>query len=138
VREMNASHSLGLNERVGNLLMAIHRRNNQNSRATADHQSQGPRFLRKPERIIRITQELGGVIEHQVQERIIAFQNAAGFTASLKLDANRLVKIATQIDDGFLLLLFGLHRRAAISAAATRLIGALIAVLMRHNENVEL
>ena len=78
-------------EGVGNALHAIHGTDEGDGGAPADHETEMSGVLGQLVRVVRITEILDGVIQHDVEERIKPLQSPTGLTASGKLDSDLLV-----------------------------------------------
>lgn len=63
------------------------------------------RFLRQLV-IVRVTQELDRVVQHQVEQRIVPLEDTRGFPAAGKLDPDRFFQVLAQVQDGFLAAFF--------------------------------
>lgn len=76
------------------------------------------RFLRQLV-IVRVTQELDRVVQHQVEQRIVPLEDTRGFPTAGKLDPDRLFQVLAQVQDGFLAAFFLVVATAAAAPGAT-------------------
>jgi len=56
------------------------------------------------------SEELDGVVQNDVEERVVAFQYASGFTATAELDADEFVHVPRQVQNSLLLLILQVSR----------------------------
>ena len=78
-------------EGVGDALHAVHGTDEGDGGAPADDQAEVPRVLGQLVGIVRVTEVLDGVVQHDVEERIKPLQSSTGLAAPGKLDSDLLV-----------------------------------------------
>src|SRR5690242_10494268 len=96
---------LGLHERVRNLLPALSRTDDDDGIAAGDDQAEVARLARHLERVVRIAQVLDAVVEHEVDERVVALEHARTLAPALELHTHILVEVAREVHDRLFLLL---------------------------------
>lgn len=94
-----------LDERVGYGFHSVHRTDHYDRRTSAHDKPQGPRVVRELVRVVGVSQELCGIIDDQVQQRIISLEDAGGLPSALELHANGFVQILGEVDDALFSLL---------------------------------
>ena len=78
-------------EGVGDALHAVHGADEGDRGAPADHQAEMSGVLGQLVGVVRVTEVLDGVVQHDVQQRIKPLQSPTGLTAPGKLDSDLLV-----------------------------------------------
>ena len=101
-QQRQCSH-VGLHERVGDGFHAVHGADESDGGAAADHEPQLPRVRGEAVRVVRVPQVLDAVVQHDVQQRVIALQNTAALPPPGELYPDLLVDEPAQVQDRFLL-----------------------------------
>ena len=78
-------------EGVGNALHPVHGADEGDRGAPADHQAEMPGVLGELVGVVRVTEILDGVVQHDVEERIKPLQSPTGLATPGKLDSDLLV-----------------------------------------------
>ena len=78
-------------EGVGDALHAVHGADEGDRSAPADHQAEMSGVLGQLVGVVRVTEVLDGVVQHDVQQGVEPLQSPTGLTAPGKLDSDLLV-----------------------------------------------
>lgn len=76
--------------------------NQHNRCTTTHHQTETSRFFSQFERLVGVAQVFRCVVQHQIEQRIVAFKYTGRFTAASELHTNGFLEVLAEVQNGFL------------------------------------